>query len=186
MTNISIGDYWSRFSYGIVIDTNGQNLRIKNEDGFEWNIANHVVEQEFTFHNKYEVTEEVTATKLEEIFRNSVRIITTVCFNKQPKQSDVADKIKDLYPNKGGAVGIKSKSDFEAEAESIAKLVTIGEERIIIGRHYGKAGSGGRVQFIDIEARFNDDADKGFRQVDPRQLNWIIVSGVKYILKSSK
>ncbi|KKK61539.1 hypothetical protein LCGC14_3013310, partial [marine sediment metagenome] len=42
-------DYWSRISYGKVIEKNDNHLVIRNDDGYEWTIGYDVVEQELSF-----------------------------------------------------------------------------------------------------------------------------------------
>lgn len=55
----------------------------------------------------------------------------------------------------------------------------------MIGRHYGNLNEFGRLSFIDMEEI--KDSSKPYetriRQVDPRNLLWLIVDGIKYIVK---
>jgi hypothetical protein len=90
-----------------------------------------------------------------------------------------------LYPNKGGK--ILSQADFEkAVKKNLADALT-GEERTMVGRHYGRTDEFGRIKFIDMEAPGGydeaKDSDSRQRLVDPRTINWAILRGVKYEVK---
>ena len=43
----------------------------------------------------------------------------------------------------------------------------------------------GRVDFVDMEIQkdFSLSYDNRFRQVDPRTIEWLIVNGIKYVVK---
>ena len=106
----------------------------------------------------------------------------TVNFNKKIDKKEYIEKIVNLYPNKNGK--LKSKAQYEADITSVTNDLLLGEERTMIGRHFGTYKSE-RIVFIDMELE-NDaskDYDTRIRLVDPRTLNWIVVDGMKYILK---
>jgi len=65
------------------------------------------------------------------------------------------------------------------------KTALEGEERTMVGRHYGSQDEFGRIKFIDMDAKLDPAKDYDTRQrlVDPRTLNWLILKGVKYIVK---
>jgi len=108
----------------------------------------------------------------------------TVNFNKQVKAPDVVKRIvEELYANKGGK--IISEAEFTRRAKSIVNDALIGENRTMIGRHYGEMTDLGRVQFVDMEQSrdTSKDYDNRLRQVDPRTLQCLVVRNVKYILK---
>jgi len=175
-------DYWSRISYGKVIEKNDNHLVIRNDDGYEWTIGYDVVEQELSFHNQFEEEVALTWTELKDKFKDSTRRIMTVNFNKKIDKKEYIEKIVNLYPNKNGK--LKSKAQYEADITSVTNDLLLGEERTMIGRHYGTYQSE-RIMFIDMEQE-NDsekDYDTRIRLVDIRTINWLIVDGMKYILK---
>ena len=57
------------------------------------------------------------------------------------------------------------------------KDATAGEERTMIGRHYGVTDEFGRLRFTAMEK------DGGLRLVDPRTVEWAIIDNIKYELK---
>ena len=175
-------DYWSRISYGKVIEHNTEHLVIRNDDGYEWTIGYDVVEQELSFHNQFEEEVALTWTELKDKFKDSTRRIMTVNFNKKIDKKEYIEKIVNLYPNKNGK--LKSKVQYELDIKDATKSLLTGTERTMIGRHFGTYKSE-RIVFIDMELENDDskDYDTRIRLVDPRTLNWIVVDGVKYILK---
>ena len=176
-------DYWSRMSYGKVIERNTEHLVIRNDDGYEWAIGYDVVEQELSFHNQYEEEVALTWTELRDKFKKSTRSIITVNFNKKINEKEYIEKLVNLYPNNNGK--LKSKKQYESDIKDATKSLLAGEERTMIGRHYGRYKSE-RILFIDMELE-NDaskDYDTRIRLVDPRTLNWMICDNVRYIRKN--
>lgn len=175
-------DYWSRISYGKVVECNTEHLVIRNDDGYEWTIGYDVVEQELSFHNQFDEVIELTWTELKEKFKESTRMIMTVNFNKKIDEKEYIQKLTSLYPNANGK--LKSKKQYELDIKDTTKSLLTGTERTMIGRHYGTYKSE-RIVFIDMELENDDskDYDTRIRLVDPRTLNWIICDNVKYVRK---
>ena len=88
-----------------------------------------------------------------------------------------------LYPNKGGK--ILSEAEFKKKIASAVSDALVGEERTMVGRHYGSQDEFGRIRFIDMEEKKDDTKDYDTRQrlVDPRTICWLILRGVKYKVK---
>lgn len=180
---IKVDDYWSRLSYGKVIEKHNEHLVIRNDDGFEWTIADNVVNNEFSFHDQYEEEIELTWTELKDKFKESTRRIMTVNFNKKIDEKEYIEKLVDLYPNKKGQ--LKSREEFEADIKSATKDLLLGEERTMIGRHY-RTYKSERILFIDMEQKddLEKDYDARIRLVDPRTINWFICDNIKYARKT--
>lgn len=119
-------------------------------------------------------TKKVTRTELAEGFKNATNVAVTVCYNKAVKEADIKKSLDSLKGLDGSA--------FTKAKNKLAKTITLGEERIMIGRHYGKLNDFGRIEFIDMEVE-RKDGKYDNRQVDPRTINWYICRGVKYIQK---
>jgi len=181
---INSGDFYSRLSYGTIRSAYGGSCEIKNEEGEQWTISANIVQNEFYIHNQFTEEKTVTKTELAEIFLQNSNIIMSVNFNKQVKTEDVVNKlVSELYANKGGK--IISESEFKKKAKVIATEVVTGENRTMIGRHFGELTDLGRVQFVDMQVELDKTKsyDNRLRQVDPRTIQWIIVKNIKYILK---
>lgn len=185
--SVKIGDYWSMTSFGIVTgidkyDGIKRYFAVKDDDGREYNVEN-PLEDLFSFHDKHSEEKEVTKTEMSNVFQSNARVIMTVNFNKQVKEKEFVEKMVEFYPNDGGKS--KSRKVFEGEIRSAVKDLLLGDERTMIGRHYGTTDDFGRIKFIDMEQE--KDSERGYdtrnRLVDPRTINWMIVDNVKYVLK---
>ena len=73
----------------------------------------------------------------------------------------------------------------DAFKKAVSKAIDLkGEERTMVGRHYGTQDANGRVSFVDMEVETKASGyDARMRLVDPRTLNYLIVGGVKYVVK---
>jgi len=185
--SVKKGDYWSMTSFGIVTDKNKSDgfrtyFSVKDDDGREYNVENSL-DKLFRFHDQHSETKQVTKTEMSYVFQSNTRIIMTVNFNKQLKDKDFVDKIVEFYPNNSGR--LKARKVFESEIKSAVKDLLRGEERTIIGRHYGTTDDFGRIKFIDMEQERDPgkEYDTRNRLVDPRTINWMIVDNVRYELK---
>lgn len=177
------GDVISEIQYYLVKDVAGDTVNATMDNGQVIGLSKGYIDKAIMYSaDYYENEEAVTKTQLEEILKSHPRTAMTVCYFKQAKEKDIAEQISNLYPNKGK---IMSEADFIKSAKKIAKSVTIGEERVIRGRHYNSYGAGGRIQFIDMDITKDEskDYDTRMRLVDPRTIQWIIVNNIKYNLK---
>jgi hypothetical protein len=136
----------------------------------------------------YTSEEQKSMTELAEFFISSSRIAMTVCFTKKakPKTKKVLDAEKAAKVAQFERANLR---EIEALVNDlienpITKEIP-GELRVMKGRHYGNVDELGRVHFIDMEITKDEgkDYDNRMRQVDPRTIQYLIVGGVKYILK---
>lgn len=179
--NLKIGEVLSETQFYKVEKVVGNKVQLKTDDGQSIVVDSVYVDNLLDSASQFDKVEKITRTELTEKFLASTRIAMTVNFNKQVKPADVKAAIVDLYPNKGGK--LMSESDFK---KAVAKAIDLkGEERTMIGRHYGVQDSNGRVSFVDMEVTkgTNPAHDARLRLVDPRTLNWAIVNKVKYEVK---
>lgn len=184
------GDKVGELQFYIVTGKKGDQVQLKNDytGGFV------VVDQAYVesyLTSASEFTEERTIGKIEaaNIFLSNARIPLTVNFNKQVDSKDAKEQMYLLYANKGGKV--LSEADYKKKVNDVVKSIITGEERTMVGRHYGELNELGRVKFIDMEQPKDDKVsaegktyDSRLRQVDPRTINWMIIKGIKYTVKS--
>lgn len=177
---LKVGGVLSETQYYKVVDIKGDKVQLQNDEGTNIVVNDGYVENALNAADQFTKTEKVTKTKLAEIFMSYPRIAMTVNFNKQVKPEDVAKGIIDVYDDLGMGM---TKADFGKKVK--AALSIKGEERTMIGRHYGSKDVNGRVHFIDmnVEKAVGKDYDTRQRLVDPRTINFIIVDNVKYQLK---
>lgn len=161
----------------ILIDDNGQKIQISNE----------YVEKVLTSADYFVSTEKKTMTELAELFISNPRVAMTVCFVKKStektKKAFEAEKNAKIEEIKSATLDKVSDLLSDLIENPISKVIP-GEERVMKGRHYGSIDELGRVQFVDMELeKGTGSSDARMRQVDPRTIQYLIINGVKYILK---
>jgi hypothetical protein len=164
---------------------NKNDIELVNDFGEEITLTKEYVEQLLVSGDQYNETKQMSRTDIINLLQTATNVICTVNFNKKVDEKEVLKQLNALYPNAGGK--ILSKSDFEkAVKKNLADALT-GEERTMVGRHYGRTDEFGRIKFIDMEAKGGydeaKDSDSRQRLVDPRTINWFILRGVKYEVK---
>jgi len=173
------GEILSEVQFYIVkeIKTNG-NVLVKDDFDNEIELSKEYAEKLLQSAHSSTDTKKVTKTELAEIFISNSRIAMSVSYNKQVKEADVVTEIMDAYDN-------STPKTMETAIKKAVKKGLEGEERLMIGRHYGTTDEFGRINFVDMEIE-KDPAksyDTRLRLVDPRTINWLIVNNVKYIKK---
>ncbi len=169
--------FFSEIQYYTQVDTLADGgIVVLNETGQKISLSPKYVQDCLISADTFSKEEKVTRTQLAEKFISSTRVVMTVCYNKQVKSTDVKDKLASLEGHTGAS--------FKKELAKVSKTLLEGEERVMVGRHYGHINEFGRIDFTDMEQEKGDGVFDGrLRQVDPRTLSWLIVDGVKYIQK---
>lgn len=177
---IKVGDVLSETQFYKVSKVIEGGLELVTDGGQSIKLGDKYVEQLLVSGNLYDSTEKITRTDLAEKVISSSRIAMSVNYNKQVKDVDVTKGITNIYEELGMGM---SKIDFGKKVKKALSLK--GEERTMIGRHYGSVDNNGRLSFIDMNEVNNPDKDYDtrLRLVDPRTLNWAIIEGVKYQVK---
>jgi hypothetical protein len=178
--DLKVGEVLSETQFYTVDKTSGKRVQLTNDLGEKIVVDNKYAESCLTSSQQYDESKVVTRTVMADLFISSTRIAITVNFNKQIKPADVKKALHSLYPNKGGIV---SQAQFKKDVNKAVDLK--GEERTMVGRHYGGVDEFGRVSFVDMKAvrKAGADYDTRLRLVDPRTLNWAIINGIKYTIK---
>lgn len=181
--NLKLKEVLSETQFYIVNEVKGDQVHLKNDLGTDIIVSKEYAEKCLKSAEQFDRVEKVSRTELVNIFISSTNRAITVNFNKQIKPEDAKKSLYELYSNKGGK--LISESDFKSKVDSIMTSVLIGKERTMIGRHYAKLTEFGRYDFIDME--LEKDTTKTYetrtRQVDPRQLNFLVVDNIKYEVK---
>ncbi len=179
-SKLNTGEILSESQYYKVVKKQGDKVQLLNDHGENIVVDRSYVENCLNSASQYDKEENLTKTKLAELFINSPRQAMTVCFNKQIKQEDVSKALSKLY--KEFSFGMTQK-DYDEKVKAALNLK--GEERVMVGRHYGGVDVNGRVGFLDmnIDRDVSKSYDNRSRLVDPRTINYIIVDNVKYNLK---
>jgi len=190
---INKGDVLSEIQYYTVkekrFDFNGGVIIVTNEREQEIQMSFDIVADGCFSASEYNSVEKVTKTELAEIFKKYSRMAMTVCFNKQVKMADLLGReiIEELYPSTRAG---ETKAQFVKRVKGVLKEKMVGEERVMVGRHYGKTDINGRVTFVDMEqpikvtkTKDGGEYDTRSRLVDPRAIKFLIVNQVKYEVK---
>lgn len=177
---LQVGEVLSETQFYTVDKIAGKKVQLVNDSNEKIVVDDKYAEACLVSADQFSSTEALTRTEMAEKVINSVRIAMTVNFNKQVKPADVKNALVALYPNKGGIISL---AQYKKEVSKAINLK--GEERTMIGRHYGSVDDFGRVSFVDMKAirKVGADYDSRMRLIDPRTLNWAIIAGVKYTIK---
>jgi hypothetical protein len=164
------GDKWSRHSYGEVLYADRRSIEVRNEHGLTWTINASLFEKEFNVADQFQKVEPVTRTEMVEKIVAAARLVMTVHFRKKPEHKTLVQTVTQLLD---GDIDRPKPRALSA----LLKDAVAGEERTMIGRHYGVSDEFGRLRFTAMEK------DGGLRLIDPRTVEWAIIDNVKYELK---
>ena len=167
------GNVFSETQYYVHQKTVGDKAQFLTDTGQTVVLDKNYVENLLVSANQYFSESKITKTDLAALFLAHTNIAMQVSFNKQVKEADVVKEIMETYAT-------SSPKEFEAKLKKAIKTGLSGEERVITGRHTGQLNDLGRVMFIDMEIALTEHRE---RQVDPRNINWVVLKGVKYIVK---
>lgn len=181
--NVKEGQKFSETQYYSVEKIKGNQVQLKTDLGEHVVVSKEYVEACLISAHDFSIEKVVSKTEAATIFVANPGVVMSVNFNKKVDEKAVRETINDLYPNKGGKM--LSEANFKKKVSAAMKGLLEGEERTMVGRHFGELNGLGRVNFIDMEVE--KDTTKSFdnrqRQIDPRTINWMIIKGVKYKVK---
>ena len=112
----------------------------------------------------YATEEKLALTKVAEALNSANSKCFTVCFNTKIDEKLATDKLSN------------AKADDFKNAKNLAKDLLTGKETTIVGRLSNSDNKLGRSLVVDLSS-------KGYRQVDHRTINWLIINNVKYSVK---
>jgi len=175
---IKKGQVLSESQFYVVDSVSATSIIVIDDDKNKIELSKAYADKVLSSAHDFAKEEKVTKTQLAEIFMANPRVAMTVCFFKQVKEADVTAEIMKSYES-------STPKTMEAAIKKAVKRGLEGEERVMIGRHYGASDDFGRVHFVDMEVvkDASKDYDTRMRLVDPRTLQHLIVNNVKYNLK---
>lgn len=177
--NLKVGEVLSESQFYSVEKIVGDEVQLKPESGESVVLSKSYVDSFLTSGEQVDNPEtKLNKTEMAALFLSSANVALTCSFNKQVKQADVEKEIIGAYQN-------STPASFEKAVKAAVKKGLNGEERIITGYHSGSQNEFGRVNFLDLKLKKEPGKafDSRLRQVDPRELNHIILRGTKYVLK---
>lgn len=158
-------------------------IEVVNDSGESITLPKPYVEKLLVSSDEVNETKKMSRTDLTNLFLSSSNVIMKVTYNKKVDEKEVEKQVAGLYPNKGGK--ILSEADFKKQVSALLKTALEGEERTMVGRHYGTQDEFGRVRFIDMEVVKDPAKDYDTRQrlVDTRTISCLVLRGVQYCVK---
>lgn len=177
-SNLKVGEKLSETQFYKVAKIVGDRVQLIPDSGDPIVVDSGYVDSFLNSSDQFDREEKITRTELAEKFKASVNTVFKVSFNKQVKEADVLKEILDAHTK-------TAPRDVEKAFKAAIKKGIQGEERILSGYHRAGIDDFGRIHVTDMD--IEKDASKSYdvrqRLVDPRTINWLIVSGVKYIAK---
>lgn len=170
---LKVGDKLSETQYYTVTKKKGNQVQLQNSLEQDVVVDEGYVQDCLTSADQFETETKLNKTEMAELYLKSTNVALTVSFNKQVKQADVVKEIMDAYEG-------STPKTIEAAVKKAVKRGLEGEERVLVGYHSGLQDNFGRVQTIDMNI---PKGEHNVRLVDPREINYLIVRGTKYIVK---
>lgn len=170
--SIKVGDVFTRFSVGKVVEVGFGQVRVKNTEGLVWTITPELIEREFLFadHDYMSEPEKINRTEMIEILKSHPRTAMRIVYDKKLDPKNVA-----LTLEAGRSTG-----ETERQWQSRVKKALEGESRIMCGYHSSQFDPHQRLYFTEIDGK---DGMSGCRLVDVRTLRELTVGGRRYVLK---
>jgi len=161
--SIKPGSFWSRNSFGKVINVDKLTVIVQNENGLKWTVDREIFDKEFTVADDVISEEPISRSNLIKKILDFPRIAMTIQFRKKVDPEKVTNAALD--------------ANSHTELKKAIKDTLAGEVRVMKGRHVGSFDEHGRLRFTDMEKN-------GLRLIDPRTIEWAIIDGILYEVKS--
>lgn len=175
---ITVKTKFSEVQYYSVNKIVGTQVELENAQGESIVVDKAYVENCLISADQFTKEETVNKTTATEIFTSNPGVVMTISFQKQTKEADVVAEITEAYEN-------STPKEFAAKLKKAVKTGLNGIERVLVGYHNGIQDSFGRYSAIDMDIA--KDSTKNYnvqlRLIDPRTINFLIVKGIKYIVK---
>lgn len=175
---LKAGEKLSETQYYKVVKISGSKVQLKNGLGQDIVVDSAYVEDCLISGAQFSDIKKLTKTEMAKLFLENSNVVFTVSFNKQVKDTDVVKEIMEAYSS-------STPKEIKAKVKKAVKKGLNGEERVLEGYHTGVQDDFGRVSAIDmnIEKDPSKDYNSSLRLVDPREINYLILKGVKYEVK---
>lgn len=176
--NLKPGTALSESQFYVVEKVSGDKVQLQTDNGGHVVVDKAYVEGYLFSADQYTETKTVSRSEAAAILLSNPSVVMTVNFNKQVKDADVVKEIMSAYED-------STPKTMETAVKKAVKKALTGEERTMIGRHFGDLNDLGRINFIDMQVpkEAGKTYDTRIRQVDPRSVNYLIVRGVRYNVK---
>lgn len=170
--DLKVGECLSESHFYHVEKIVGKEVELKNAAGESIVVDDKYVDSCIISASQFDKEEKITKTDAAALLISSANVAMTVSFNKKVDEKQVIEET--VTEVEGSSIANIRKAITKAIKKSIN-----GEERIMVGHHSGTTNEFGRLGFTDMEVTTGHN----LRQVDPRELNFMVIKGVKYVVK---
>lgn len=176
--NLKVSEKLSETQYYSVVKIVGDKVQLNNESGESIIVDSKYVDSCLFSASQFTETKNVNKTEMAALFINNPSVVMTVNFNKQVKEADVVTELMSTYEN-------STPAKIQQEFKKTIKKALEGVERTMVGFHSGNVDDFGRTHFIDmnVEKEIGKTYDTRNRLVDSRTINFLVLRGIKYIIK---
>jgi len=164
VSKVKVGSVWTRHDSGKVVDIRGNNIDVKNDKGDTWQISANLVASQFSFADQSDEGIQINRTEMIALLKKHTQTAMTVTYHKKPDPKAIAKALAD------GQGGMTTR-----QWNKVVKDLVSGEERTMIGHHYGVMDTHDRLQFREH--------GKGHRLIDTRTITRLTVNRINYTLR---
>ena len=169
-SKLKVGNWFSENQFYKLVDHTGSQWTCMphNEANEEYSIDDQQMQDMYSA-TLFESQESLTRTQLVEILLGAQETAFTVTFRKKINVEDVQEML----------ATVKSDADLEKRRKELSHDLTQGKQTTIHGFLLKTEEKLGRSSIIDLSAPYG----KGYRQVDHRTIEEIVIKNVKYTVK---
>jgi hypothetical protein len=160
---LAVGNWFSSTGYFKVKQIAGDNVTTIL-DKKEVDVSRDILEKEMFNASVFVKEEKLALTKVVKILKEAGSVALTVCFNMKVQVKQVEERLRQL-----------KDADLKNTKVIATELLT-GNEKIFVGRLTKTEGKLGRSLLVGLESEHT------FGQVDHRNINWLILKNVKYVV----
>lgn len=168
-SKLAVGDWYSLTQYYKVKDIEKENVQVKSHGGKELVISKDILQHEMHSGMAFEKTEKLPMTKMANVLLSTKDSVFTICFQKKIDSKDVKEALIHAKP-----VDFKN----ESKAKALVKDLLSGQEHTMTAKLHKFEPKLGRSLCFDLNMPHNC----GWRWVDHRTVQWMIINSVKYVL----
>lgn len=169
LNKMQAGEILSCYQYMKVtgFKKNGEEVVLTNDQGKTMEIQKQILVKDSYSADHFETQKVCNMTELVEILKSAGDNIFTIQFKTQVDPSKVAEKLQELK--------LKQIKDNADEIKKLTKTLVEGATVTLIGHLAEGSQKLGRTLVVDLEVN-------GFKQVDHRSIQWIVLKNIKYAL----
>lgn len=171
LDKIKKGSVLSNTLYLTVEAVGPNSITVKDQTGLTFAVNGKQLIEGMNSADQFTETKTVSMTEAASVLENAGDTVFMCSFNKMANEETVAE-----------ALGKLSVTDLTTPKtlKKHLKSLLVGEERILVGHLINSEAKLGRSSVVDLNIA---KGQHNVRLIDHRQINFIVIKGVKYIVK---